>query len=147
MKCCTLDVANGCHVPSYSRVALGHLLLSLAVFVGCGGRENTTTVNGTISFNRKPVTSGIINFLPRGGRPLGGGINSDGTFSFELPPGEYQVRIDTPSPLPDGWKEGQPLPTLPPRQVPEKYASFNSSGLTANITGAEDPQSVDFILP
>jgi hypothetical protein len=134
-------------VPSYARLALVLISLSLAASVGCGDGENTTTVTGKISFNGQPVTSGIINFLPDGGRPLGGGINADSTFSFELPPGNYQVRIDSPPPYPEGWKEGQPPPKLPPRQVPEKYANFNSSGLTANITGNDDPQTVDFALP
>jgi hypothetical protein len=126
---------------------LALLGLSVVSLVGCGDGNNTTTVSGTISFNGKPITSGVINFLAQGARPQGGGINADGSYSFELPPGEYQVRIDTPQPLPEGWKEGQPLPKLPPRQVPEKYASFNSSGLKANITGNEDPQTVDFKLP
>jgi hypothetical protein len=124
---------------------LALLALPLLVAAGCGGGD--PTVSGKITFNGKPVTDGIINFQAKGSKPLGGGINSDGMYTFELPPGEYQVRIDAPPPYPPGWKEGDPLPPLGPRPVPEKYASFNSSGLKANITGNEDPQTVDFVLP
>jgi hypothetical protein len=115
--------------------------------VGCGQSDGQTTVIGTIAYNGKPVTSGIINFLKQGGRPEGGGISADGSYSFALPPGDYQVRIDSPPPLPEGWKEGQPLPKLPPRQLPEKYASYSTSGLNASVTGNDDPQTIDFTLP
>ena len=76
---------------------------------------------------------GVINFQATGSRPLGGGINADGTYSLELPPGNYLVRIDAPPAFPPGYKEGDPLPRLGPRLVPEKYASFTSSGLTATV--------------
>lgn len=121
------------------------LLMLVATTVGCGDDVDTTTVQGAISFNGAPVTSGVINFQAQGGRPLGGAINADGTYSCDLPPGEYQVRIDAPAPLPEGLKEGDPLPNLP-RLVPEKYAHFNSSGLTATVTN-EAPQTIDFNLP
>ncbi|HEX6961089.1 MAG TPA: hypothetical protein VF175_04430, partial [Lacipirellula sp.] len=68
----------------------------LPLLFGCGGGEPVTEVHGTITFNGKPVTAGLINFQAEGGQPLGGEIQSDGTYRYELPPGEYQVRIDTP---------------------------------------------------
>jgi hypothetical protein len=73
-------------------------------------------------------------------------IQSDGTYSFDLPAGEYKVRIDTPPALPAGWKEGDPAPPPAPRLVPEKYASYTSSGLTATINDSGS-QTVDFTLP
>ena len=121
--------------------------LSIVCLSGCGGKAGTKTVSGAISYQNKPVTSGLINFLPKQGRPLGGGIESDGTYSVNLPPGEYTVRIDAPAPLPEGYKEGQPLPHLGPPLVPEKYANFNSSGLTATIDDQHGSQQVDFKLP
>src|SRR4051812_43720457 len=42
---------------------------------GCGKRANTVSVAGTITYGKKAVTDGLINFLPPKGRPLGGGIN------------------------------------------------------------------------
>jgi hypothetical protein len=116
------------------------------IVVGCGGGADTTTVAGKITFNGQSVTRGIINFQAEGSRPIGGGIASDGTYSVELPPGQYKVRIDAPPAVPEGYREGDPLPPLGPRLVPEKYANFNSSGLTATVT-ADGSQSIDFNLP
>ena len=126
-------------------------LLSVAVvgivaLLGCGKSSKMVSVQGSITYAGKAVTDGIINFLQAKSRPLGGGINSDGTYSVELPPGEYQVRIDAPAALPAGYKEGTPLPKLPPL-VPEKYANFNTSGLVAKIEEQGSSQQVDFKLP
>jgi hypothetical protein len=117
-----------------------------ASFIGCGPGAATKNVAGTITYQNKPVTSGLINFMPEKGRPLGGGIESDGTYSVKLPPGKYQVRIDAPAPLPEGFKEGMPMPKLGPPLVPEKYANFASSGLTATVSDAGS-QQIDFKLP
>jgi hypothetical protein len=121
--------------------------LAIVFLSGCGGKTSSKTVSGTVSYQNKAVTSGLINFLPQHGRPLGGAIESDGTYSVSLPPGEYTVRIDAPVPYPEGYKEGQPLPHLGPPLVPEKYANFNSSGLTAKIEEQGSSQQVDFKLP
>jgi hypothetical protein len=128
-----------------------HPLLLVALFssslVGCNRGWATKNVSGAIAYQNKPVTSGVINFLPEKGRPLGGGIESDGTYSVKLPPGKYQVRIDAPAPPPAGFKEGMPMPKLTPPLVPEKYANFASSGLTATIEEQGSSQQVDFKLP
>ena len=121
------------------------LAIVVLAFTGCGGGPNTTTVSGKVTVNGAPVSRGVINFQASGSRPLGSGISADGTYSVELPPGDYQVRIDAPPEVPAGYKEGDPLPRLGPRLVPEKYAGFSSSGLTATV-GNEGSQSIDFEL-
>jgi hypothetical protein len=128
----------------WSRLSLP--LTVVVLFVGCGDGVATTAVQGSITFNGKPVTFGVINFKPAQGQPLGGEIRSDGTYQFELPPGEYQVRIDSPPKMPEGYKEGDPLPKLGPPQVPAQYANYGTSGLTATV-GADSPQQLDFNLP
>lgn len=122
------------------------LATAAAMLLGCGGGASTTTVTGKISFEGKSATHGVINFVETGKRALGGPIAEDGTFKVELPPGEYQVRIEAPPRIPEGVKEGEPLPQLEPRLIPAKYADFKSSGLKATI-GEESPQQVDFALP
>jgi hypothetical protein len=120
---------------------------SLLLLAGCGGEGgDATVVRGTITYEGKPATHGAINIAQPGQRPFGGAINSDGTFEFEAPPGEYEVRIDVPPLIPEGAKEGDPLPKLEPRLIPEKYADFKSSGLTLSV-GSESPQQQDFTLP
>jgi hypothetical protein len=130
------------------RIASSSALVALSclLVLGCGGKEGTSTVSGKVTYQGQPVTDGLINFVTNGGRPLGGSIGADGTYSTQLPPGEYKVRIDTPPEFPAGYKEGDPLPKLPPRQVPEKYANFNSSGLTATVKG-DGSQTIDFAIP
>lgn len=138
----------------------GSVLVALpliAVLTGCGSGESTTTVEGTVTFNDKPVTTGLINFMPSQGKPVGGEIQSDGTYSFDMPPGEYKVRIDSPPPTPAGLQEGSaaapnaPSPQSPPArpgqgQVPPQFASYDTSGLTLTV-GDESPQQHDFTLP
>lgn len=114
---------------------------------GCSGDgPETTAVQGKITIEGRPVTHGLINFLAEGGRPVGGGIQPDGTYSFDIPPGQYRVRIDAGPLIPESWKEGEPMPNLGPRLVPEKFASYEMSGLAASV-GSESPQQLDFKLP
>lgn len=127
------------------RLLTAFVSLSLLVLVGCGGGTGGSTVRGKITYQGKQVTSGLINFKGAQAQPLGGAIMPDGTYEFVLPPGDYQVRIDAPPELPEGLKEGDPIPKLGPRLAPEKFADFNSSGLTLTVTG-EKSQQADFAL-
>jgi hypothetical protein len=126
-----------------------HWLAVVAIWgmmlVGCAEQNATTEVTGLISYKGRPATHGVINFVAPGQRPLGGAINADGTYQALVPPGEYQVRIDAPPRIPEGAKEGEPIKNLEPRLIPEKFADFKSSGLTATITG-ESSQKLDFAL-
>lgn len=124
--------------------------LTLCLCLGCGGSEPTTTVTGKVTYEGKPVTSGVINFRAvNGGDPFGGGLQTDGTYKTELPAGEYLVRIDSPPEYSQGMDaEGRlSVPKeVSPRQVPVEYGSFEGSGLKATIKD-EGPQTVDFPLP
>lgn len=122
----------------------GFALLALVGLSGCSG-GGASSLSGAVTVKGVPVTAGVIGFRKEGAPMAGGPIGADGSYSVTLPPGEYKVRIDAPAPLPPGWKEGQPLPNLP-RLVPESYANFDTSGLTATVTG-ESSQKVDFALP
>jgi hypothetical protein len=81
---------------------------------------------------------------------LGGAIQQDGAYKYDLPPGAYKVRIESAAPPPPGFREGDPPPAPGTRpqvqeQVPAKYANYETSGLTATI-GSESPQQLDFPL-
>ena len=135
-----------CHTFRRAGVSAALLGLLSVALVGCGGSgAGGTTLKGAVSYKGAPVTSGVINFVKSGDRPLGGGIKPDGTYEFELPPGDYQVLINAPAPLPPDWKEGDPLPRKPPL-VPENFSSFGTSGLTVTV-GPESPQQHDITLP
>lgn len=123
----------------------GFALLALVGLSGCGGGD-ASSLTGAVTVKGVPVTSGIIGFQREGAPLAGGPIGTDGSYSVTLSPGEYKVRIDAPAPMPPDWKEGQPLPPPAPRPVPESYADFDTSGLTATVTG-ESSQNIDFALP
>jgi hypothetical protein len=124
------------------------LVVLTALLAGCGS-SGATVVEGKITYKGQPVTTGLVNFMVDGGRPLGGAIKPDGGYSFELPPGDYRVRVDTPPPAGAAWVEGQPAPTLKGKaaegQVPPKFANYGTSGLTLTV-GSESPQPHDFAL-
>jgi hypothetical protein len=122
-------------------------LTSLLLLTGCGGGEATYSVSGKVTYQGQPVTGGLINFLASGQQPLGGAIESDGSYAFDLPAGEYQVRIDTPPEMPSTWKEGDQQTTLGPRQVPEQFASYSTSGLQATVSDDSSTHQIDFHLP
>ncbi len=130
-----------CQHPS-----LGWFALALLVTVGCDQGPQLFEVRGTVQFRGQPVTYGVINFFPSdGGRALGGPLQSDGGYRFELPEGEYGVIINAPSPLPPGWKEGDPVPTGKPL-VPPKYSRVRTSGLTATVSPGDDSIQINYDL-
>lgn len=117
--------------------------LSLA---GCGDDSAGHAVSGKVSFQGQPIDQGTINFRATDGSLYGGGLGADGSFEYELPSGDYQVRIDAPAPMPSGWKEGDPMPSGDKRLVPLKYANFGSSGLSASISDDPSSHQIDYQL-
>jgi hypothetical protein len=143
MFCRTISKA----ISTSWRQASGAVVLAVSLLSGCGGSGGAgSTVSGVVTFNDAPVTTGVIGFFKPGAKAIGGPLGADGSYTLVIPPGEYQVRVDAPSPMPADWKEGQPLPKLPPRPVPEKYAMFDSSGIRVTING-ESSQQYDVKLP
>lgn len=122
--------------------ALSCLLLT----AGCDGGPAVYDVAGRVTYQGEAVDSGTINFRSDDGKLYGGGLQANGQYEYRLPQGEYAVRIDAPTPLPSGWKEGDPLPTDARRLAPLKYASFRSSGLTALVSADANSHSIDFEL-
>ena len=131
-------------MPSWYRLA--SLAVVLGIAIGCDTGPTTFSVSGTVTYKGQPLKSGLINFKEPRGRPLGGGIRPDGTYEFDVPAGEYQVRIDAPAPLPEGHQPGDPLPQGVERLAPLKYASFGSSGLSATVRAEGGAQTIDFEL-
>lgn len=132
--------------------ALSLFVMSLAAVGGCSesGNPKTYPVKGKVSYRGQPVTSGIVMLTPDGkGHAATGALETGGTFqltTFEkndgAVPGKYNVAIQV---FP---AEGAGLPGAefgnkrPP--IPQKYMSDSSSGLTAEITAAEN--TLDFSL-
>jgi len=114
----------------------GLALALLACLLGCGGGK-TAPVNGRVKLKDGSdvgVLAGYsLTFEAEGGKTSAvGDINPDGTFKLSTfgandgaVPGTYRVAINQPSPDPD----------KPPTKskLPAKYASLETSGLTAEI--------------
>ncbi len=90
-----------------------------------------------VSISGEAMGKGVVNFFSEGGdRPLGAPVSAEGTYTAVLPPGDYKVVVMTSSSVPDGWKEGDPLPQ-PKVAVPLKYTQPRSTPLRVTV-GADD---------
>ena len=70
------------------------VILALA-FVGCESGPRYFPVKGEVSFNGKPVESGLVHFESADGNSPSakGGAILNGQYAAQLPPGEWIVRI------------------------------------------------------
>ncbi|MCO6047457.1 hypothetical protein NG895_26435 [Aeoliella sp. ICT_H6.2] len=144
------------------------LLLVACCFVavaGCGPDSNVAPVSGTVSFEGNKVAEGTVTFYPTsGGRPATGTIQPDGTFTLStFDPkdgamiGDHKVAIEArqlpkappaPTSLEEEIAGGSPVPVGKVTikwLVPEKYASAQTSELTATVNSGQN--QIDFTLP
>jgi hypothetical protein len=126
----------------------GLLGVGLVLITGCGpSRPETAPVNGHVTFQGKPVSTGQIMFQPEHGRPAIGTINPDGTYrltTFQSDdgalPGRHRVtieakRITGPKGRNNSAAEAE-LVVGPPQiewLAPEIYAFLQSTPLTAEV--------------
>lgn len=108
---------------------------------GSGGLE-TAPVKGNVTYNGKPLTYGRVSFRPEAGSPATGEIQSDGSFTLSTYHngdgaivGKHLVLI-TATEI-DAGKNAEQDPntemTVPKSMIPEKYTSFSTSELTAEV--------------
>ena len=121
------------------------LLAASAGLSGCGQSDSLPKlqvyeVKGKVLLpDGKPLSSGLISFVPKGDLPItpSAEIASDGTFSLVTggsgegaPSGEYKVRIEAPAIRPD------PKTKKPP--FPSKYTDEDSSGIVVTVLPQEN---------
>lgn len=128
-----------------------HVLVCFAVAIlatGCSGTSQleTAEVKGTVTYKGKPLTFGNVSFRPAAGSPSTGRIQPDGTFTLSTYDdgdgaiiGLNQVSITATER--DAGKEGEVDPntelTVSKSLIPEKYTSFSTSELTADVEGGK----------
>ncbi len=112
---------------------------------GCGSSasdKETGTVSGTVVSDGKPVTEGLVSFsIAAKGVGALADLDANGAFKFEspLPVGEYVVTISPPRPDPNlGPKEMTPIDPKDYPNIPKKYHSDKTSGLTAKVVTGEN---------
>jgi hypothetical protein len=137
----------------FGRRAAGVALVGLflcASLAGCGWRR--AEVRGTVRHNGRPLTSGTIQFLGRNGVPCAGTIGPDGTYSVRVPPGPAKVIVSRPASVPgprlDGPSGGRISPlaeadTADASPLPQRYADWSASGLTAEVKPRTTLQDFD----
>lgn len=116
--------------------------LTMVALAGCHDqRQGFVPVAGQVLIDGKPLEKGVIRFAPKGGRGSTGAINSDGRFTL----GSYAAD--------DGALVGvhkvmviareQITDTTAKWYAPKAYASFQTSGLTAEIKEPTDGLKIE----
>jgi hypothetical protein len=122
-------------------------LVAFTLAVGCGdGGPVPRTVEGKVTYAGKPLDHGMIMFQPDKGRLASAGLQPDGHYSVSLAPGNYSVFLNAPPKLPEGFREGDPIPPPDPNALPGKYSQKESSGLAASVEAGSGVQTVNFVL-
>lgn len=127
----------------YVVVVVTSVLLAAA---GCTPAVDGLPVVGTVSYQGTPLDHGMISFLAPGEKPIGAAISPSGTYEAMLPAGEYQVAVVAPPKLPEGYREGDPLPPPDPNALPAQFARPRTSGLSATVSADKESQTIDFDL-
>jgi hypothetical protein len=127
---------------------------------GCnkGGSSNTVPVEGKVTLDNKPLTSGTVYFLKegKGSDPPAtvafGDINSEGVYTVKTqgkpgaPTGHYKVTVSAappagqdPGAMVGGGKPPPPGGGAPPvSPIPRKYGEASSTPLTVDVPGNYD---------
>ncbi|MFO0797654.1 MAG: hypothetical protein U0804_09250 [Gemmataceae bacterium] len=122
----------------------GLLLVPLA---GCGDR--TAEVTGTVQLQSQPLPSGVVTFFPGAGVPMAAMV-VNGAYSVPaLPYGTYRVSVAPLAPeqpvtsgpggprKPTGSPEAAAAPAAKGPQIPAKYGSVDTSGLSVPVDQAK----------
>ena len=125
--------------------------LALAPIVaGCGRGEVLGRITGKVTFQGEPVSEGIILFR---NKPkaiyMTADLKPDGTYVVRrasgegLPPGDYEVMIQPPLEDAPMGPALEPPKIKPYPNIPQKYRSYESSGLSVTVHEGENPFDVD----
>lgn len=122
--------------------AIGTVVILTFVFVGCESGPRYFPVKGEVSFNGKPVESGLVHFESADGNSPSakGGAILDGQYAAQLPPGEWIVRI-TATRVIGTRKVYEDAPDSPIKEVTEQFLpkQFNTeSDLRVKIDAKRD---------
>lgn len=116
------------------RAATSTLLAMTSWFAsGCGdGLPQRVPVAGTVTIDGAPLSRGSIMFISQGGRPSGGGIDSQGHFTLSCYKagdgatlGLHQVKVTAIEPINERSNRWH---------APKKYADERSSGIEVEVT-------------
>ncbi len=121
-------------------------LVAAMVLGGCDRSDlQRVPVAGTVRIDGRPLSSGVVRFVPESGRPVSGKVLQDGKFELAAesvdqvrqrgaPVGQYRIQVSAAKIVNDqviDWN------------VPERYADFRTSGLQVAIDKPQDNLLID----
>jgi len=136
--------------------------LSISLLSGCGpSGPDVAPVRGKVTFQGKPVATGVVMYFPSEGRAANGPIESDGTYQLRggALVGSYKVtikatKVTNAAPEPKSFEEevqgvgARQSQGRGPRLVwivPEAYSKRSTSPLTAEVVSGQE-NVIDFEL-
>lgn len=126
-----------------SRLFLFLMMLATMGVAGCGGTgsDGMAPVQGVVTLDGKPLTSGFVFVTPAEGRSAKGTIQVDGSFVLGtnaiadgVKTGTHPVSVKPPP-----AREGMPLSDTA-KALPTLYTSARTSGLTVEVKPNTDNQ-------
>ena len=138
LKC--TELASRSQKRSWFGLAIS--LVTLIMLVGCSdGRPTRVPVSGKVLIDGKPLTQGIVQFVPEGARPAAGKLDQDGRFVLTCYDGDDGVVVGTHRVMISAKEmisESKVKWLAPP-----KYADFRNSELSFEITEPTDDLTIE----
>ncbi len=120
--------------------------------LGCGGKRSFVPVEGTVTMDGVDIGGAVVSFLPvaEGGSPAAGECSPRGSFTVQTGvdegcvPGEYRITVTKYQESTAKSKGGGSSLTATnvaaaKNLLPAKYASPDTSGLTATVKRGMEP--------
>lgn len=128
------------------------VLVMTAALTGCGEGRPLAHVEGQVLYKGKPLEFGSVTFQPAGGQPARADIGPDGKFVLTTPGegngavvGFNKVRVtcyESQAPSYAAPTEGEG--GLGKSLIPERYASYETSGITMEVqAGKNEPLMIE----
>lgn len=113
---------------------------AVLVLAGCSDKNKRFTVQGSVSYQGKPLSAGLVRLYMAEDRKASAKIQSDGSFTVtDVLPGEAKVTVEPEDPAekmrrmmsPEGGPQGAaPKPAPPPTvSLPAKYQDVTTTDL------------------
>jgi hypothetical protein len=135
------------HLPRRRPVLAALVALGLGTaLAGCG--PSVSEVRGTVRYNGKPLEQGNIQFLAQDGIPRTARLGPNGAFAIAVPAGSAKVMVVsvdeaklarfTTAMAGRGGPTGRVSPPQTPKgnfsRIPQRYADWDASGLTIDVS-------------
>ena len=122
------------------------LVVVSASFQGCETSEPFTVVSGVVQYQQATLDRGSLRFYKTGSQPIGSIIESDGSYTVELPAGDYRVSVSYPPPPPPEGKPIEEVPSETTSVIPARYTQPDKSELKVSVKPSQEPFSYNITL-